>query len=72
MSDSKRLSNSGKSRALNVLLPEDVYWQLRRCAIQSRMSLKEFMIGFCRRAEPVSPSVSSGQQDAPSDSLEDT
>lgn len=49
----ERSLSDQQTKALNVVLPDDVYWHLRKCAIQSRMSLKEFMIQFCRRAEPI-------------------
>ncbi len=40
-------------RAINVQVPEEVYWHVRRCATASKMSLKEFMSAFCRQAQPL-------------------
>lgn len=42
-------------RAINVNVPDEVYWHVRRCATASRMSLKEYMTAFCRQAQPLVP-----------------
>ena len=43
------------SRTINVEVPEQVYWHIRRCATQSRLSMKDFMAKFCREARPYPP-----------------
>jgi len=43
------------SRTINVEVPEEVYWHVRRCATQSRLSMKEFMARFCREAQVYPP-----------------
>jgi hypothetical protein len=53
LSKSPRVDELMKTRALNVEIPETVYWHVRRCATESRLSLKEFMATFCRSAKPV-------------------
>lgn len=41
------------TRILNVEIPETEYWHIRKCATESRMSLKQFMAVFCKTARPV-------------------
>jgi hypothetical protein len=48
-------SVSRKLRAINVEVPEEVYWHVRNCAIQSRLAMKDFMARFCQDARPYSP-----------------
>jgi hypothetical protein len=42
-------------RTLNVEVPEEIYWHVRKCATESRLSMKEFMAIFCREAHPYVP-----------------
>ncbi|KKL92030.1 hypothetical protein LCGC14_1888750, partial [marine sediment metagenome] len=42
-------------RTLNVVVPAEVYWHVRKCATESRLSMKEYMAKFCREAWPYSP-----------------
>jgi len=42
----------GPMRTLNVEVPEEVYWHVRKCAIESRLSMKQFMSMFCLDAKP--------------------
>ena len=46
------------NKVLNVSVPELVYWHIRRCASESRMSIKAFMSEFCKAAKPITPSTS--------------
>ena len=39
-------------RTINVAVPEEVYWHIRRCATESKASMKEFMTRFCLEAKP--------------------
>ena len=41
------------TRVLNVEIPESEYWHVRKCATESRMSMKEFMAEFCKMAKPI-------------------
>lgn len=45
------------SKVLNVSVPEPVYWHIRSCATESRMSVKDFMAQFCRTATPINVPV---------------
>lgn len=57
----KRSENVGQDRrgsaiptkVLNVSVPAKVYWHIRRCAAESRMSVKAFMSEFCQTATPI-------------------
>lgn len=49
----ERAPNDCQTRVLNVAIPEWVYWHIRRCATESRMSLKSFMAVFCQSARPL-------------------
>ena len=40
------------TKILHVEIPEPVYWHLRRCAIESQMSLKAFVTDLGRTASP--------------------
>lgn len=40
-------------RVLNVEIAERAYWHVRKCAAESRMSLKQFMTEFCLSAKPI-------------------
>jgi hypothetical protein len=42
-------------RTLNVEVPETVYWHVRKCATESRVSMKEYMARFCQEAHPYLP-----------------
>ena len=42
-------------RTLNAVVPEEVYWHVRQCATESRLSMKEFMAEFCKGARPLQP-----------------
>lgn len=41
------------SKVLHVDIPEPIYWHLRRCAIESQMSIKGFVTELGRTASPV-------------------
>lgn len=40
-------------KVLNVSIPDVVYWHIRRCAADSRMSVKAYMAAFCQTAKPI-------------------
>ena len=42
-------------RTLNVEVPEEVYWHIRKCATESRLSLKHYMAKFGREASAYPP-----------------
>jgi hypothetical protein len=44
--------NTEKLKTVNVVVPEEVYWHVRQCAIESRLSMKDYMAIFCREARP--------------------
>lgn len=46
-------SDHTSKKVLNVEVPEVVYWHIRKCATESRMSMKEFMSVFCTTATPI-------------------
>lgn len=50
-------SPAGPTKVLNVSVPESVYWHIRSCASESRMSIKNFMAHFCRTATPINVPV---------------
>jgi hypothetical protein len=56
-------SASGKLRAINVEVPEEVYWHIRNCATQSRLPMKDFMARFCQDARPYSPAENLDKRD---------
>lgn len=37
-------------RTLNAVVPEAVYWLIRRCATESKLSMKEYLAKFCCEA----------------------
>jgi hypothetical protein len=45
------------TRTLNVEIPEAIYWHVRKCATESRMSMKDFMAIFCNEAKAIDASV---------------
>jgi hypothetical protein len=58
MSRSDRNARSGRrpdvsaQRTINVEVPDAVYWHVRRCAIDSQLSMKDYMATFCQEAKP--------------------
>ena len=46
---------AGESKTLNVLVPAEAYWHVRRCATESHLSMKEYMARFCLEARPYLP-----------------
>jgi hypothetical protein len=46
------VSGQPKVRAINVEVPEETYWHVRKCAIDSHLSMKEYMGKFCQEAWP--------------------
>lgn len=46
------------TRTINVEVPEPVYWHVRRCAIESQLSMKDYMAKFCQEAWPYPPEQS--------------
>lgn len=44
--------NGKPIKVLHILLPEESYWHLQQCAIESRMSLKDYMAELGRNARP--------------------
>ena len=42
-----------KTRTLNVEIPEEIYWHVRKCATDSRLSVKDYMAVFCKEAKPI-------------------
>ena len=49
------------TRTLNVEIPEAIYWHVRKCATESRMSMKDFMAIFCNEAKAIDTSVENQQ-----------
>ena len=41
------------NRAINVEVPDRVYWWVRECAVKSRCSMKEYVTRFCLHARPL-------------------
>jgi len=39
-------------RTLNAVVPESVYWLVRRCATESQLSVKAYLARFCAEAHP--------------------
>lgn len=57
--DVRRPAISGPSkRTINVEVPDSVYWHIRKCAIESQLSMKDYMSRFCLEAFPYSPAPS--------------
>lgn len=50
-------SPASPTKVLNVSVPKSVYWHIRSCASESRMSIKKFMAHFCRTATPINVTV---------------
>ena len=50
-------SLASPTKVLNVSVPKSVYWHIRSCASESRMSIKNFMAHFCRTATPINVTV---------------
>lgn len=46
-------SGEERSKVLHVDIPESVYWHIRQCAIESRMSVKAFVAELGRTASPL-------------------
>lgn len=49
------VETEARTRTINVEVPETVYWHVRKCATESRLSMKEYMTMFCQEAWPYSP-----------------
>ena len=47
--------NGTKMRALNVPVPEEVYWHVRAMALRSRLPFKKYMARFLAEAWPFPP-----------------
>ncbi len=60
-------SDKVRLRTLNVEIPDETYWHVRRCATESRLSLKEFMALFCREAHPYRAEQGIDDEPVPSD-----
>ncbi len=56
-----QISLASPTKVLNVSVPESVYWHIRRCASESRLSVKDFMAQFCRTATPINMTVKPSQ-----------
>ena len=54
-------SLASPTKVLNVSVPKSVYWHIRSCASESRMSIKNFMAHFCRTATPINVTVKPSQ-----------
>jgi len=54
-------------RTLNVEIPDETYWHVRRCATESRLSPKEFVSSFCREAHPYRAEQGIDDEPVPSD-----
>jgi hypothetical protein len=53
--------STSETKILNVEIPESVYWHVRKCATESRMSMKDFMAIFCKEAKAIDTSVENQQ-----------
>lgn len=54
-------SKESQTKILHINIPESVYWHLRRCAIESKLSMKAFVVELGRTATPtklISPTSS--------------
>ncbi len=49
------VETEARTRTINVEVPETVYWHVRKCATESRLSMKEYMAMFCQEAWTYSP-----------------
>lgn len=49
------------TRTINVEVPNSVYWHIRKCAIESQLSMKDYMSKFCMEAFPYRPVQSQGE-----------
>lgn len=67
-SDSQEPSVSENTRVLNVAIPESVYWHLRQCATESRLSMKDYMSKIGKRAKAIDMQSEDGSDvdDSPS------
>ena len=51
--NSHRTSNNAiQTKVLHVEIPEPTYWHIRKCAIESQMSMKDFVAELGRTASP--------------------
>ena len=50
---SKKFPERGCLKILHVDIPEAIYWHIRECAIESRMSMKAFVTELGRTASPI-------------------
>ncbi len=57
------------TKVLNVEIPEPVYWHIRSCATESRMSVKAFMTEFCKTATSLPVSVDSSHSNTDSENV---
>lgn len=45
-------NSSSRTKVLHVEIPEPTYWHIRKCAIESQMSMKDFVAELGRTASP--------------------
>ena len=45
-------SSSVRTKVLHVEIPEPTYWHIRKCAIESQLSMKDFVAELGRTASP--------------------
>ena len=63
------VSSASATKVLNVSVPASVYWHIRSCATESRMSVKDFMTHFCKTATPIPTPVDSSHSNTDSQSV---
>lgn len=44
--------DSARTKVLHVEIPESTYWYIRKCAIESQLSMKDFVAELGRTASP--------------------
>lgn len=64
-------SSSVRTKVLHVEIPEPTYWHIRKCAIESQLSMKDFVTELGRTASPFQLKIMDSDlrvKDAPNDS----
>ena len=56
-------SGINTTKVLHVDIPEPVYWHLRRCAIESQLSMKAFVTELGRTASPIKLAILTSDQE---------
>lgn len=64
--DNRSLPSSriNRTKVLHVDIPESIYWHIRHCAIESRLSMKAFVTELGRTAFPLKNNAEESNQDS--------